>query len=108
MAATTISCLPHSMFPHKYTVDKGLKYCTNLNYLSVYLASQPSWSQRVQIWHSHAMAWFCFLVREPHHPSLSCYTVVAVVLKAMPLVFQIPAGSPMVDRFQQSFQTKAD
>ena len=28
------------------------------------------------------------------------------MLKAMPLAFQIPAGSPMVCRFQQSFQTK--
>ena len=28
------------------------------------------------------------------------------MLKAVPLVFQIPSGSPMVDGFQQSFQTK--
>ena len=33
---------------------------------------------------------------------------VAVMLKAIPRGFQIPAGSPMVDRFQQSFQTKID
>ena len=33
---------------------------------------------------------------------------VAVMLKAMPLVFQIPAGSPMVDRVQWCFQTKTD
>ena len=33
---------------------------------------------------------------------------VAVMLKVVPPVFQIPAGSPMVDRFQQSFQTKTD
>ena len=31
---------------------------------------------------------------------------VAVVLKAMTLVFQIPAGSSMVDGFQQNFQTR--
>ena len=33
---------------------------------------------------------------------------VAVMLKAMPPVFQIPAGSPLVDKFQWSFQTKTD
>ena len=33
---------------------------------------------------------------------------VAVMLKAMPLVSQIPAGKPMVDRFQQSFRTQTD
>ena len=31
---------------------------------------------------------------------------VAVMLKALPLGFPIPAGSPMVDRCQQSFQTQ--
>ena len=31
---------------------------------------------------------------------------VAVMLKAVPSVFQIPAESPMVDRFQRSFQTR--
>ena len=31
---------------------------------------------------------------------------VAMMLKAMPLVFPIPAGSPMVDRFQWNFQTR--
>ena len=30
---------------------------------------------------------------------------VAAMLKAMPLVFQIPVELPMVDRFQWSFQT---
>ena len=33
---------------------------------------------------------------------------IAVMLTAMPPVFQIPAGSRMVDRFQRSFQTKTD
>ena len=33
---------------------------------------------------------------------------VAVMLKALPLRFQIPAGSPVVDGFQQSFRTKTD
>ena len=31
-----------------------------------------------------------------------------MMLKPLPLVFQIPAGSPMVDRLQWSFQTKTD
>ena len=31
---------------------------------------------------------------------------VAVMLKAVPLGFQIQAGSPMADRLQQSFQTR--
>ena len=47
-----------------------------------------------------------------HTTCLSFVTVwwlcVVMMLKAMPLLFQIPAGSPMVDRFQQSFQTKTD
>ena len=33
---------------------------------------------------------------------------VAVMLKAMPWLFQIQAGSPVVETFQQSFQTKTD
>ena len=38
-----------------------------------------------------------FPVREPHHPSVGCHTLVLhVMLKAMPPVFQIPAGSPMI------------
>ena len=32
----------------------------------------------------------------------------AVMLKAMPPGFQIPTGSPMVYRFQWSFQAKTD
>ena len=51
------------------------------------------------------------LVREPHH-RLSVVILwwlhVAMMVKAIPPVFQIPAGSPMVDRFQRSFQTKTD
>ncbi|WP_212567427.1 hypothetical protein, partial [Escherichia coli] len=31
---------------------------------------------------------------------------IAVMLKAEPLIFQTPTGSPVVDRFQWSFQTK--
>ena len=54
-----------------------------------------------------ASAQVCFPVREPHHPSVSCHTMVpAVMLEAMPLVFQILAGSLVVHRFQQSFQAK--
>ena len=55
-----------------------------------------------KIQHSHWEAQVHFPVREPCHPSVSCHTAaaaVAVMLKAMLLVFQIPAGSPM-DRFQ--------
>ena len=50
------------------------------------------------------------LVREPHYQCVSHHIVAAaaVRLKAMPLGFQIPAGSPMVDRCQQSFQTRTD
>ena len=33
-------------------------------------------------------------------------TCVSCSLKAMPPVFQMPAGSPVVNRFQQSFQTR--
>lgn len=33
---------------------------------------------------------------------------IAVMLKVMQLVFQTPAGSPILDRFQQSIQTKTD
>ena len=43
------------------------------------------------------------------HPFITCHTAahcVAVMPKAMPLVFQIPAGPPMVDRFQWSFQAR--
>ena len=29
-----------------------------------------------------------------------------MMLKDIPSIFQVPAGSPMVDRFQWSFQTK--
>ena len=56
-----------------------------------------------------AVAWVRFLVKEPHHLSGGCYTVLAVccvMLKAVPLVFQIPGKSPTVDKFQQSFQTR--
>ena len=50
-----------------------------------------------------------FPVRELSHPSVGCHTAAAaVMLKAMSSVFQIPAGSPMVDRFQWNFQTKTD
>ena len=58
-----------------------------------------------------AKAWFRFQVREPYHLSADRHTVVAACcsdLETMPLVFQIPAGSPMVDTFQQSFQTKTN
>ena len=58
-----------------------------------------------------AAAWVRFPIREPHHPSVGCHTLqlhVAVILKAMPPVFQIPAGSPVVDRFQWSLQTETD
>ena len=57
------------------------------------------------------MAQVRFPVREPHHPSVSCQTVAAACCcdaESYATVFQIPAGSPMVDRFQQSFQTKTD
>ena len=37
-----------------------------------------------------------------------CGSCVAVILKALPLRFQIPAGPSMVDRFQRSFRTKTD
>ena len=51
------------------------------------------------------------LVREPHYQSVVILwwlpvavilKTMAVMLKAMPLVFQISAGSPMVDSFQWS------
>lgn len=35
-----------------------------------------------------------------------CSGCVAVMLKAMTPIFQIPAGSSMIDRFQGSFQTR--
>ena len=57
------------------------------------------------------MAQVPFPVREPYHPSvlfILWWLHVAVMLKAISLGFQIPAGSPMVDRFQQLFQTKTD
>lgn len=53
-----------------------------------------------------------FPVREPHHSSVSCHTGgcellwAAVMLKVTTLIFQIQARLPMVDRFQQSFQTR--
>ena len=40
--------------------------------------------------------------------SLSWWLCVAVMLKVMPLIFQTPAGPPMVDRFHQSFQPKTE
>ena len=57
----------------------------------------------VKIRHSH------FQVREPHHPSMGVilwWLHVAVMLKAIPLAFQISAGSPILARFQLNFQTK--
>ena len=58
----------------------------------------------VTIWHSHCLAW---------HPTYLLAVIlwwlhVAMILKAMPLVFRTPAGSPMVDWFQWRFQTKTD
>ena len=56
------------------------------------------------------MTQVCFLVREPYHLSIVIlwWLPVAVMLKAVSPVFQIAAGLPMVDRFQQSLETKMD
>ena len=61
---------------------------------------------KIQCSHSHNQG--SLPVREPHLSVILWRLSVAVMLKAVPPVFQIPAGSPMVDRFQQSFQTKTD
>ena len=63
----------------------------------------------VKIQHSASQAWF-ISQSENHTTCLSVVILwllcVAVMMKAMPLVLQIPAGAPMVHRFQGSFQTK--
>ena len=65
----------------------------------------------VKIWCSHCCTQVCFQVKKPHHRSVSCHTVVAAcccVAESYARVLQTPAGSPMVDRCQWSFQTKTD
>ena len=63
----------------------------------------------VKIWCSHLLPLLHFHVREPYHPCQLSYCGrlhIALMLKAMSLVFPIPAGSPWVDRFQWSFHTR--
>ena len=65
----------------------------------------------VKIQCSHHCSPGSFQVKEPHHHLLLVILWrlhVAGMLKALPLGFQMPAGSPMVDRFPWSFQTKTD
>ena len=66
----------------------------------------------VKIWNSQCCG-LGFISRSGNHTThplvvILWWLCVAVMLKAMSLVFQIPAGSPMVDRFQGSLQTKTD
>ena len=82
--------------------DPRYSFCLfSSTYLPISLASPGGLV--VTIWWSHGSC-----------PTLHLSVVrlwqlpVAVMLKAMPPVFQIPAGSPMVDRFLRSFQTKTD
>ena len=52
-----------------------------------------------------------FPVREPHHSSVICHAVAAAYCcdaENYAPVFQIPAESTMVDRFQWIFQTKTE
>ena len=41
-------------------------------------------------------------------PSCTVASACCCDAESYALVFQIPAGSPMVDRFQRNFQTKTD
>ena len=61
----------------------------------------------VKIQCSHRQAGVNFPISEPHHlVAIWWWLHVAVMLKVMPPLFLIPAGSPKVDRFQWSFQTR--
>lgn len=73
--------------------------------------SQPSWSSGydsvLMPLRSGFLSWSGN--HTTHLPVVTLWWMrVAVMLKAMPLIFQIPAGSPVVDRFQRSFQSKTD
>ena len=61
--------------------------------------------QRLRLGTLTTMAQAHFPGREPHCLSIVIlwWLCVAVMLEAKPPVFEIPAESPMVDRFQQSF-----
>lgn len=66
----------------------------------------------VKIWGSHHCG-LGFISQSGNHTTYLLVVIlwwlsVAVMLKAMLLIFQIPAGSSMVDIFQWSFQSQTD
>ena len=89
----------------------GGRFFKNLRQFNVSLISQPWWCGGSDS--ALSSPWPDFISQAGTHTTQLSVVVlwqlcVARMLEAMMLVFQIPAGSPMVDRFQWGFQTKTD